>query len=310
MVIRESSNLDETSQDSELSDWQVDNMDYAKRMVKSSNRVDERLINLYRLKIADHLGIHIGLKNPELILRRRAPQNRQAGEPRLKSILTQIIDKKTDVFTSKAFKDYQHRRQSISLSSNSEAVPQIKKSDTFAMKSMKSRSAPNDKGSYYLGEIEEEFPSQDLSSLKNSSFRSETEANRQLQSRTLTTQRRDGQHLKQATRMATRNHDVKEPESKFKGYNYRPQGEEAYIGQVHLNFGAQQNAEMNQNSQRSLIKGNDESYVNAMFEQNLKYLDDAAPDKEAVKQKSPASPGAKKIKTFEEEIDELIKEDN
>ena len=61
MVIRESSNLDETSSDSDLSDWQNDNMDYAKRMVLSSSKVDARLINLYRLKKAKHLGIHIGL---------------------------------------------------------------------------------------------------------------------------------------------------------------------------------------------------------------------------------------------------------
>ena len=64
MVIRESSNLDETSSDNELSDWQNDNMDYAKRMVTSSNKVDSRLINLYRLRIAKHLGIHVGLKTP------------------------------------------------------------------------------------------------------------------------------------------------------------------------------------------------------------------------------------------------------
>ena len=32
LVIRESSNLEETSSDSELSDWQRDNMDYAKNM--------------------------------------------------------------------------------------------------------------------------------------------------------------------------------------------------------------------------------------------------------------------------------------
>ena len=50
MVIRESSNLDETSSDSELSDWQKDNMDYANRMVQSSSKVDNRLINLYRLQ--------------------------------------------------------------------------------------------------------------------------------------------------------------------------------------------------------------------------------------------------------------------
>ena len=71
MVIRESSNLDETSTDDELSDWQNDNMDYAKRMVQSSSKVDNRLINLYRLRIAKHLGIHVGLKAPSMQLKKR-----------------------------------------------------------------------------------------------------------------------------------------------------------------------------------------------------------------------------------------------
>lgn len=40
LTIRESSNLDETSSDADLSDWQRDNMDYAKRMALSSNKTD------------------------------------------------------------------------------------------------------------------------------------------------------------------------------------------------------------------------------------------------------------------------------
>ena len=68
MVIRESSNLDETSTDRELSDWQNDNMDYANRMVMSSNKVDQRLINLFRLREAQHLGIHVGLKYDSFVL--------------------------------------------------------------------------------------------------------------------------------------------------------------------------------------------------------------------------------------------------
>ena len=35
LVIRESSDLDETSSDRELSDWQRDKMDYAKQMASS-----------------------------------------------------------------------------------------------------------------------------------------------------------------------------------------------------------------------------------------------------------------------------------
>ena len=53
LVIRESSNLEETSDDSELSDWQQDNMDYAKALAESRNKVDERLINLYRIRKAN-----------------------------------------------------------------------------------------------------------------------------------------------------------------------------------------------------------------------------------------------------------------
>jgi hypothetical protein len=60
MVIRESSNLDETSSDSELSDWQRDNMDYAKNMTMSVDKVDERLINIYRIRKAHQMGIHLG----------------------------------------------------------------------------------------------------------------------------------------------------------------------------------------------------------------------------------------------------------
>ena len=74
MVIRESSNLDETSTDRELSDWQNDNMDYANRMVMSSNQVDQRLINLFRLREAQHLGINVGLKYDHFVLNKKKPR--------------------------------------------------------------------------------------------------------------------------------------------------------------------------------------------------------------------------------------------
>ena len=61
LVIRESSNLDETSDDSELSDWQRDNMDYAKALAESRNKVDERLINLYRIRKANQNGHMLGV---------------------------------------------------------------------------------------------------------------------------------------------------------------------------------------------------------------------------------------------------------
>ena len=65
MVIRESSNLDETSSDAELSDWQKDNMQYVKKMAQSSSKVDNKLINLYRIRKAHSMGIHLGFNNPQ-----------------------------------------------------------------------------------------------------------------------------------------------------------------------------------------------------------------------------------------------------
>lgn len=52
LVIRESSNMEETSSDAELSDWQRDSMDYVKLMTQSTNKVDSRLIELYRIRKA------------------------------------------------------------------------------------------------------------------------------------------------------------------------------------------------------------------------------------------------------------------
>ena len=60
MMIRESSNLDETSSNGELSDWGKDDMHYVKRMFESSNKVDQRLIDMYKVRKAHELGIHIG----------------------------------------------------------------------------------------------------------------------------------------------------------------------------------------------------------------------------------------------------------
>ena len=49
MNIRESSNFDETTESGELSDWQKDNMDCAKKLTVSTKPVDKRLINLYMM---------------------------------------------------------------------------------------------------------------------------------------------------------------------------------------------------------------------------------------------------------------------
>lgn len=60
LVIRESSNLDETSSNNDLSDWQRDDMIYVKRMMKSTNKTDQRLLKLYKVRKAHQSGIHIG----------------------------------------------------------------------------------------------------------------------------------------------------------------------------------------------------------------------------------------------------------
>ena len=52
MIIRESSNFEETSSDDQLSDWENDNMSYAKQMAFSNNKVDARLMNLYMISKA------------------------------------------------------------------------------------------------------------------------------------------------------------------------------------------------------------------------------------------------------------------
>ena len=66
-MIRDSSNLDETSSDEELSDWQLDDMTYVQRMMDSKNPSDQRLLKLYQVKQANHEGIDIGFKNRDKI---------------------------------------------------------------------------------------------------------------------------------------------------------------------------------------------------------------------------------------------------
>ena len=75
MVIRESSNLDETSSDSELSDWQRDNMEYAKNMTMRVDKVDGRLINIYRIRKAHQMGIHLGFNRQNSRRPRRVTTN-------------------------------------------------------------------------------------------------------------------------------------------------------------------------------------------------------------------------------------------
>ena len=67
LMIRESSNLEETSSDAELSDFHKDDMQYIKRMYESSNKVDKRFIDLYKIRKAHQLGIHIGFKDKAVV---------------------------------------------------------------------------------------------------------------------------------------------------------------------------------------------------------------------------------------------------
>ena len=60
LIIRESSNLEETSDDSDLSDWQRDDMTHMQEMFTSSNKVDQRFIDLYKVRKAHQLGVKIG----------------------------------------------------------------------------------------------------------------------------------------------------------------------------------------------------------------------------------------------------------
>ena len=56
--------MEETSSDDDLSDWQRDKMDFAEIMVESENRVDQRLIDIYRIRKAHQIGINFGFNNP------------------------------------------------------------------------------------------------------------------------------------------------------------------------------------------------------------------------------------------------------
>ena len=63
MVIRESDNLDKTSSDNQLSDWQRDDMVYVKHMMKSPNETSKRLLNLYKVRQAHDAGVNLGYQN-------------------------------------------------------------------------------------------------------------------------------------------------------------------------------------------------------------------------------------------------------
>ena len=52
-MIRESSDLVNTSSDAELSDWKKDAMNFTNRMTTSKDTIDKRMINLYKLRRAE-----------------------------------------------------------------------------------------------------------------------------------------------------------------------------------------------------------------------------------------------------------------
>lgn len=62
LVIHESSNLEETSSDREIN--ALDTMHYTERMALSSDKTDQKIINLYKIRKAHERGIHLWFKNP------------------------------------------------------------------------------------------------------------------------------------------------------------------------------------------------------------------------------------------------------
>ena len=56
MIIRESSNMEDTSSDNDLSDWEdggTKTIDTMKRLVNSRDKVDKKLMEVYRLRKRD-----------------------------------------------------------------------------------------------------------------------------------------------------------------------------------------------------------------------------------------------------------------
>ena len=104
MIIRESSDgMDSqqdrgTSSDDNHSDWQQDNMDYATKMIKSRDKVDRRLIDLYMLKRADQAGLHLGFNNEVISKSHKRRSSKTVIERSLNGTLISQ-DRQTDVKT-------------------------------------------------------------------------------------------------------------------------------------------------------------------------------------------------------------------
>lgn len=65
MFIRESSNCSATSSDAELDDLQRNKLDYVKQMTTSDNIVDNRLINVYKIRKMHEKGKLVGIDTEE-----------------------------------------------------------------------------------------------------------------------------------------------------------------------------------------------------------------------------------------------------
>ena len=64
MVVRESSNFEDTSSDEQLDDVFTEKLgNRIEQMTKSSNTVDKRLMNLYVVNQAQKDGVHFGFKS-------------------------------------------------------------------------------------------------------------------------------------------------------------------------------------------------------------------------------------------------------
>ena len=75
LIIRESTDFDETSDDSDLSDWQRDEMHYARGMTNSKDKVDKRLINMYLIRKAHQQKTYFGFDNELIRTRTRSMQS-------------------------------------------------------------------------------------------------------------------------------------------------------------------------------------------------------------------------------------------
>ena len=71
LYIRESTNAEDTSSDSELSDDLKERLSYAEKLTSSKNIVDQRLLNLHLVMQTNDLGHSFGFDNDALINRNK-----------------------------------------------------------------------------------------------------------------------------------------------------------------------------------------------------------------------------------------------